>query len=179
MGLIHDLPLAPDGKSGWPWTHESQDFSELIDDGRDWPRISIITPSYNQGRFLEETIRTVLLQNYPNLEYIVMDGGSTDQYVEIIQIYEEWIDCWQSEPDGGGQSAAINAGIWRLEDTDIINWINSDDSLMPGTVLKISQEYLQHCSCVAWACKSEAIYADDQVFMTAIPRNGKKSDFAN
>ena len=70
-----------------------------------------MTPSYNQGRFIERTIRSVLDQGYPNLEYFVMDGGSTDESVDIIRRYEDRIDYWMSGPDGG-QSAAINAG-WR------------------------------------------------------------------
>lgn len=98
----------------------------------DWPRISIVTPSFNQGQFLEETIRSVLLQNYPNLQYIVIDGGSTDGSVEIIKKYEPWIDFWISEKDRG-QSHAINKGLERCNGV-WFNWLNSDDYFFPGAL---------------------------------------------
>jgi glycosyltransferase involved in cell wall biosynthesis len=94
---------------------------------RSWPRITIITPSFNQGEFIEEAIRSILLQGYPNLEYFVLDGGSTDSTVEIISKYSQWIDFWVSEPDGG-QSAAINRGF-RMGSGTYVTWINSDDML--------------------------------------------------
>jgi len=96
-------------------------------DGSEWPRISVITPSYNQAPFLEATLRSVLLQRYPNLEYFVLDGGSTDGSIDIIQQYAPWLTGWVSERDGG-QSAAINRGL--RESTGLFAaWINSDDML--------------------------------------------------
>ncbi|HOZ68245.1 MAG TPA: glycosyltransferase family 2 protein [Chitinophagaceae bacterium] len=100
------------------------------------PRISIITPSFNQGDFIEETILSVLNQDYPNLEYIIIDGGSTDQTVDIIKKYSDRISYWVSEKDRG-QSHAINKGFERAKG-EIINWINSDDQLMPGTLHKLA-----------------------------------------
>jgi glycosyltransferase involved in cell wall biosynthesis len=104
-------------------------------DGSPWPRISIVTPSFNQGQFLEETIRSVLLQGYPDIEYIIIDGGSTDNSVEIIKKYEPWLAYWVSEPDRG-QSHAINKGFERSTG-EIMAWLNSDDMFLPeifGTV---------------------------------------------
>ena len=89
------------------------------------PRISIVTPSFNQGEYLEECIDSVLSQNYPNLEYVIMDGGSTDNSVEIIKKYEKYLTYWQSRPDGG-QYPAINEGF-RKTTGKIMAWLNSDD----------------------------------------------------
>ncbi|MEO8405479.1 MAG: glycosyltransferase family 2 protein [Chitinophagaceae bacterium] len=104
-----------------------------------FPRITIITPSYNQGRFIEETILSVLDQNYPNLEYIIMDGGSTDNTVEVIKKYADRITYWVSEKDKG-QSNAINKGL-RMATGEIINWLNSDDLLQPGSLAVIAKYF--------------------------------------
>jgi glycosyltransferase involved in cell wall biosynthesis len=121
--LLSKLPSPPKDKTGWPWNEETP--STIYKDLDYIPKISIITPSLNQGMFIEQTIRSVLLQNYPNLEYIIVDGGSDDMTVEIIKKYEPWIKYWVSEKDSG-QSEAINKGIVMCEG-DIFNWINSDD----------------------------------------------------
>ena len=118
-------PPPPRGKIGWPWTESSAAVSPFMPDGKPWPRISIVTPSYNQGKYLEETIRSVLLQNYPNLEYFILDGGSTDASVEIIRKYEPWLTYWSSGKDGG-QVDAINKGLARCSG-EITSWLNSDD----------------------------------------------------
>ncbi len=96
-------------------------------DGSAWPHISVVTPSFNQGCFLEGTVRSILLQGYPNLEYFVFDGGSKDESIDIIKKYEPWLKDWVSEPDAG-QSAAINAGLRRSSGL-LMTWINSDDML--------------------------------------------------
>ncbi|MBL7744901.1 MAG: glycosyltransferase [Chitinophagaceae bacterium] len=106
------------------------------------PAITIITPSYNQGRFIEETILSVIDQGYPRLEYIIMDGGSTDETVEVIKKYADRIHYWVSEKDNG-QSHAINKGL-RMATGDIINWINSDDMLTPDSLWIIAQHFLDH-----------------------------------
>jgi glycosyltransferase involved in cell wall biosynthesis len=122
---LKDLPSPSPGKTGWPWTEESSQLSGVMSDGTPWPQISIITPSYNQGIFIEETIRSVLLQGYPDLEYIVIDGGSTDNSVEIIRKYERYLACWVSKADRG-QADAINKGF-AMASGKILAWINSDD----------------------------------------------------
>jgi glycosyltransferase involved in cell wall biosynthesis len=122
---LQDLPAPPEGKTGWPWTEQTEVLPNKMPDGSDWPRISIVTPSYNQGQFIEETIRSVLLQGYPSLEYIIIDGGSTDNSVEVIKRYEKHLTYWISELDKG-QSHAINKG-WEKCTGNYFAWINSDD----------------------------------------------------
>jgi glycosyltransferase involved in cell wall biosynthesis len=94
------------------------------------PKLTVITPSFNQGRFIERTIRSVLDQGYPNLEYVIVDGGSTDDSVEIIRRYEDRLAWWVSEPDDG-QSHAINKGLERTSG-EIVAYLNSDDYFLPG-----------------------------------------------
>lgn len=137
--LLSELPGPPVGKTGWPWTEESPQLPNLMPDNRPWPKISIVTPSFNQGQFIEETIRSVLLQGYPNLEYIIIDGGSSDESIDIIRRYEPWLKYWISEPDRG-QTNAINKGISRASG-DILAYLNSDDYYLPGALFKVGEYF--------------------------------------
>jgi len=117
-------------------------------DGSPWPRISVVTPSYNQAKFIEMTIRSVLLQGYPDLEYIVIDGGSTDGSVEIIRKYEKWLAYWVSEPDRG-QSHAINKGFEKATG-EIYTWLNSDDYLLKDALGHVAVAYRRSPDAGAW-----------------------------
>jgi glycosyltransferase involved in cell wall biosynthesis len=131
---LSELPAPPSGKTGWPWTEESNRLPCRGPEGGSWPRLSVITPSFNQGQFIEETIRSILLQGYPNLEYFLMDGGSTDGSVEIIEKYSSWLSYWVSQIDRG-QSDAINRGL-TLASGEFATWINSDDLLSKNALVE-------------------------------------------
>jgi len=135
---LNELP-SPAGRTGWPWTEGSLSVPDRMADGQEWPRISVITPSYNQGQFIEETIRSVLLQGYPNLEYVVIDGGSTDESVAIIKKYSPWLTYWCSEKDRG-QAHAINKGLERVSG-QIGAYLNSDDCYLPNTLAHVGRTY--------------------------------------
>jgi len=137
-----NLPTASVKNQGWPWVQSTNNSSLFLEEGDVWPKISIVTPNYNYGQYLEETIRSVLLQGYPNLEYIIMDGGSTDNSVEIIKKYEPWITYWESEKDRG-QTHAINKGFKKATG-DIVAWINSDDVYVPEAFHVVAQHHLEN-----------------------------------
>lgn len=119
----------------WPWSYDNTNFP-ILDR---YPKISIVIPTFNQGDFIEETLRSIIFQRYPNLELIIIDACSTDSTKEIINYYINWVDIFVSEPDSG-QSDAINKG-WNLATGEITNWINSDDYLAPNTLHKIAKIY--------------------------------------
>ncbi len=117
------------------------DARVLLSKDKRYPKLSVVTPSFNQGAYLERTILSVLNQNYPNLEYIIVDGGSDDESVEIIKKYEKYIAYWVSEKDVG-QSNAINKGFGMASGV-LIGWQNSDDIYLPGVFLKVASLFLR------------------------------------
>ncbi len=126
-------------KIGWPYLEDTLNFPVLPED-KGYPKITIVTPSYNQGEFIEETILSVINQNYPNLEYIIIDGGSTDNTIEIIKKYEQHINWWVSEKDNG-QSHAINKGF-EMAKGQWGNWINSDDMLAKDALYNLADHLI-------------------------------------
>lgn len=135
---LQDLPAPPSGRRGWPWTEECPPLPPTRPDGRPWPRIGIVTPVYNQGQYLEETLRSVLLQGYPELEYVVVNDGSTDDSELVVKRYEPWLARWVSQPNQG-QRAAINRGFEGLGG-EIQAYLNSDDLLLPGALERVALE---------------------------------------
>ncbi len=123
-----------------------------------FPKISVITPSYNQAAFLEKTLRSVLDQNYPNLEYIVIDGSSADGSVDIIQQYAGRLAYWVSEKDNG-QSHAINKGFLRATG-DILCWLNSDDYFLPGTLEHVAKRLAPETNAYALIGQSYVVFPD-------------------
>jgi glycosyltransferase involved in cell wall biosynthesis len=113
----------------------------MTNDPTTYPKIALVTPSLNQGHFIEETIQSVLSQNYPNLEYLVMDGGSTDNTLDVLKRYSTQIK-WISEKDKG-QTDAINKGL-QIVNGDILAYLNADDLLLPGTLLKTAKLFMEH-----------------------------------
>jgi glycosyltransferase involved in cell wall biosynthesis len=113
-----------------------------MNDNSFYPKISIVTPSFNQAYFLEETIQSVLEQTYPNLEYIVIDGGSTDGSAEIIKRYEKWLHYWVSEPDRG-QSHALNKGFLKSTG-ELLGWLNSDDLYTEGALQRVADKFREN-----------------------------------
>jgi glycosyltransferase involved in cell wall biosynthesis len=139
-----DFPPPPPGKSGWPW-----DLPHAVPQPvAPVPRISVIIPSFNLGRFIEETIRSIVLQAWPDLELIIVDGGSSDETVEVIRKYEPWITWWVSEPDRG-QPEAINKALKRVTG-DIVAWFNADDFFTDGIFAAVAE---------AWRRNPRGIYA--------------------
>ena len=183
LTTLKNLPTPPLDKKGWPWTEASQPLPATMPNGESWPKISIVTPSYNQGEFVEETIRSVLLQGYPNLEYIVIDGGSTDRTKEILERYAPWLSYVVSEPDEG-QSDAINKGFARASGF-VRGYLNSDDLFLPDAlrhVASVAADYLGQSIIIAGdslmgnACLSD-VYATcrstlPENFATALEADG-------
>jgi len=134
-------------------------------------KLSIVTPSFNQGRFLEETILSVLNQNYSNLEYLIIDGGSTDETVEVIRRYEDRLTFWVSEKDRG-QVHAINKGLEKTTG-DIFGFINSDDIYLPGTFATVMSHFENHPRS-EWICGDTIMFGeghDEELIRAVVPKS--------
>ena len=129
-----------------------------------WPRISIVTPSLNQSRFIEETICSVLHQEYPNLEYIIVDGGSSDGSLDIIRRFEHRLSYWVSEPDRG-QAHALNKGL-RLATGEIVAYINSDDVYFPHALATAADAFRSNPDAL-WLC-SPCLAQDERSHTTSV-----------
>lgn len=138
-----------------------------------FPKISIVTPSYNQGKFLRETIESVLNQDYPNLEYFIVDGGSTDNSMDIICEYEDRIDWWVSEKDDG-QADAINKGFKRATG-ELLCWVNSDDVLLPGCLKEVAYAYINNGR--PELIHTNFLYMDQDGAITRMIRNPLQTKF--
>ena len=138
---ISELPPSPSGKTGWPWAEACSvpNSQEPIPDNLALPRITIVMPCLNAVQYIEEALRSVLLQGYPDLELMVFDGGSTDGTVEIIKQYEPWLAYWKSAKDRG-QSHAINQGLERATG-ELFNWFNADDIMCPAALTTLVDLY--------------------------------------
>jgi GT2 family glycosyltransferase len=135
----------------WPWKEGAVQFPSTLPSGRPWPRISIVTATRNQGDWLEETLRSVLMQQYPNLEYIVIDGASTDTTPAVLERYRGQLTHCISEKDKG-QSDALNKGF-GLATGDILAWLNSDDRYLPWTLMRAALAFdIYDADMVAGGC---------------------------
>lgn len=170
---LSDLPAPPPGASGWPWTVEP----EPVPDAPDLPAISIVTPSYNQARYVEATIRSVLLQGYPRLEYVVVDGASTDGAAEIIRRYEPWLSSFVCEKDRG-QSDALNKGLARARGA-VLAWVNSDDRLLPGALAGVARAFRARPDAAAWVGRVRSVTPEGRLIYLQIPRGLTRAELAD
>lgn len=136
------VPLNSHGSIGWPWTAGPSSAESTDGNSGDVPSVTLAMPSYNQDHFLEAAIQSVIRQNYPDLEFVVRDGGSTDGSVDIIRRYDDAVTDWVSQPDGG-QTAAINS-VWEQASGELFGWLNSDDILAPGALHSLAQAAQEH-----------------------------------
>ncbi len=156
-GLLPAVPAPPSGRRGWPWDCQTPPFEAS---GGSWPKFTIVVPSFQQGDYLEETLRSLLLQNYPRLECIVMDGGSSDGTPGIIERYRHCLSYAREAPDRG-QGHAINLGF-SLGSGELFGWLNSDDFYLPGTLRRVAEAWM--------STRADFIYGDSLVLDQASGR---------
>ncbi len=163
-----------DDRRQWPYvTVQTYEPPPTLPDGSPWPKISIVTPSFNQGEFIEETILSVVNQNYPHVEYILVDGGSTDDTMEIVDRYRQYFSYVVSEVDSG-QSSALNKGF-RQATGEIFTWLNSDDRLAPNALYAVALAfYTSKADVVAGICQVFRNDVEIERHLTSC-RNGKIS----
>ncbi|QYO64430.1 glycosyltransferase [Leptolyngbya sp. 7M] len=136
----------------WPYGADPRPIPPTLPNGQPWPKISIITPSFNQGEYIEETILSVIHQNYPNVEHILIDGGSTDNTMQVVNQYRDHFSYVISEPDQG-QSNALNKGFQQATG-EILTWLNSDDRLAPNALYAMALAfYTSGADVVAGVCQ--------------------------
>ncbi|RJR19827.1 MAG: glycosyltransferase [Desulfobacteraceae bacterium] len=169
---VEGLPH-PQGKTGWPWTEADQ----IEKPDPNTLSVSVVTPSYNQAKYLEETIRSVLLQGYPNLEYMVFDGGSTDNTLEIIKKYDKWLTYWESVPDKG-QADAISKG-WLRTSGSILAYLNSDDLYLPGAITRAVSVFKEHPDAAAVCGGEILINSEGLVMLERSVKSASLSDLLN
>jgi glycosyltransferase involved in cell wall biosynthesis len=165
---LADLPAPPAGKTGWPWTAESTHLPSTTPGGLPWPRLSVVTPTLNQAEFLEATLRSVLLQGYPNLEYVVVDGGSTDGSAEIVDRYTPWLNYAISQPDGG-QYFAISHGL-GVSTGNVMTWLNGDDMCAPNALWAVGRIFAELGHTVNWLTGLPAMWDRDGNLGLVLPR---------
>ncbi|MDY6802577.1 MAG: tetratricopeptide repeat protein [Cyanobacteriota bacterium] len=157
-----EITVAPSLKETaekWPYiAPKNRPWPKTLPDGSPWPKISIVTPSYDRGKFIEETILSIVNQDYPNVEHILIDGGSTDETMTVVDRYREHFSYVVSEPDSG-QSNALNKGLSRATG-EILTWVNSDDRLAPGALYAIALAFhTSKADIVAGVCQ---VFEEDE-----------------
>ena len=145
--VSRSLPDPPSGAAGWPWIAARRGPLSGWRRRAELPRISVVVPSYEQGEYLEQALRSLLLQGYPDLELLVVDGGSQDSSVDVLRNYESYLDFWVSEADRG-QTHAINKGFERATG-EVLGWLNSDDILLPGSLERIGAAFARDAEMAA------------------------------
>jgi glycosyltransferase involved in cell wall biosynthesis len=139
---LNELAAPSPGRREWPWTTETPPLPGRMADGSPWPRISIVVASLNHAAFVEQMLRSVLLQGYPDIELVVIDGGSTQATLDVLERYRSWFSYFVSEPDRG-QSHALNKGMARISGV-VFSHLDTDDYLLPGALAAVAEQAVRH-----------------------------------